>query len=70
MDKADIQRKIEEEEDYVHCPRLSNSLKKFLYRNPEGSKDSVIAKLLMIPEERVQEIYDEAVSKIRSIMVK
>lgn len=68
MDKDEILKRIREEEDYVRCPKCSNSLAKFLAKNSEGVDDSVIARLLMIPEEKVQELYDEAVKKLRKDM--
>jgi hypothetical protein len=69
MDKEDIQKRITEEEDYIRCPKCSNSLTKFLAKNSEGVEDSTIARLLMIPEEKVQEIYEDAVKKLREGMV-
>lgn len=69
MDKDDIQKRIKEEEDYIRCPKCSNSLNKFLAKNSEGIEDSQIARLLMIPEEKVQEVYAEAVQKLREEMV-
>lgn len=68
MDKDDILKRIREEEDYVRCPKCSNSLAKFLAKNSEGVEDSVIARLLMMPEEKIQEIYEEAVKKLRKEM--
>jgi uncharacterized protein with PIN domain len=69
MDKADIQKRVREEEDYIRCPKCNNSLTKFLAKNSDGVEDGAIARLLMIPEEKVQEIYDEAVEKIKKEMV-
>jgi hypothetical protein len=68
MDRDDISKRVSEEEDYVRCPKCSNSLTKFLAKNSEGVEDSVIARLLMIPEEKVQEIYDDAIKKLREEM--
>lgn len=68
MDKKDILKRIREEEDYVRCPKCSNSLAKFLAKNSEGVEDSVVARLLMIPEEKVQEIYEQAVLELRKEM--
>lgn len=69
MDRDDVAKRIKEDEDYIRCPKCSNSLSKFIAKNSEGVEDSVIARLLMIPEEKVQELYDEAVKKIREEMV-
>lgn len=69
MDRDDLTKRVAEEEDYIRCPKFSNSLTKFLAKNSEGAENSVIARLLMIPEEKVEEIYDEAVKKLREEMV-
>jgi len=69
MDKVEIQRKIAEEEDYIRCPKCSNSITKFLAKNPEGVDNTVIARLLAIPEEKVEELYEESIEKLREGMV-
>jgi len=63
--KYDFKKRILEEEDYIKCPRSSNSLKQYLTKSPEVIDDKVIAKLLMINLEEVQKIYDEAVKLIK-----
>jgi len=68
MDKADIVKRIREEDDYVRCPKCSNSLTKFLIKNSDGVEDQVIARLLMVPEEKVKELYEEAVKRLRREM--
>lgn len=68
MDREDIAKRVTEEEDYIRCPKFSNSLTKFLAKNSEGVENSVIARLLMIPEEKIEEIYDEAVQRLRKEM--
>lgn len=68
VDKNEIQRKILEEEDYVRCPKCSNSLVKCVARNPEGVDNSAIARFLMIPEEKVNEIYKEAIEMLKKGM--
>jgi hypothetical protein len=70
VDKNDTQKKIKEDEDYIRCPKFSNSLNKFVAKNSEGVENSTIARLLMISEEEVQEIYEEAVEKLRKNMLK
>lgn len=68
MEKNEIQKRILEEEDYIRCPKCSNSVNKFLMRNPDGAEDSVIARFLMITEERVKELWEEAVKMLRKDM--
>lgn len=69
MDKDELQKRVTNEEDYIRCPKFSNSLTKFIAKNSEGVEDSTIARLLMIPEEKVEEIYEEAIKKLREDMV-
>lgn len=69
MDKAEIQRKILTEEDYVRCPKLGNSLTKFINKNPDGVENATIARLLLMTEEEVERVYQEAVAELRRAMV-
>ena len=66
INKEDLKKKILEEEDFIKCPRSLNSLEKFLAKSPEVVEDRTIAKLLMIEEKEVQEIYNEAVKIIKT----
>jgi hypothetical protein len=68
MDKDDIQKRILEDEDYIRCPKFSNSITKFVAKNPEGVEDNVIGRLLVIPEEKVEEIYQEAIEILKKDM--
>lgn len=69
MDKEDIKKRVIEEEDYIRCPKCSNSLVKFLAKNSDGVENNIIARLLMLPEEKVEQIYAEAVKQLREEMV-
>ncbi len=69
MDKDDIQKRILEDEDYIRCPKCSNSINKFVAKNPEGVDNAVIGRLLVIPEEKVEEIYEEAIELLKKDMV-
>lgn len=61
-------KKILEDDDYVRCPKFSNSLNKFTQKNSEGVENSTIARLLMMSEEEVEKIYQEAVAVLREAM--
>lgn len=63
--EKDIKKKIMEDEDFIYCPRLGNSLEKLIDKNPEGVDDERIAKVLLIEEEEVQSIFMQAIEKIR-----
>lgn len=68
-DKAESQKRVLEEEDYVRAPKFSNSLTKFLARNSDGVENATIARLLMISEEEVEKIHKEAIDILRNEMV-
>lgn len=68
-DKDEVQKRIAEEEDYIRCPKCSNSLTKFVAKNPDGVENNVISRVLAIPEEKVEEIYIEAVKMLQKDMV-
>lgn len=69
MDKNEILKRIEDEEDYIRCPKCSNSMSRFLTKNPDGVENATISRLLMIPEEQVEKVYAEAVEMLRTEMV-
>lgn len=69
MDKNELQQKILEEEDYVRAPKFSNSLSKFLSKNSDGVENATIARLLMISEEEVEKLFQDAVVMLREEMV-
>lgn len=58
--------RIETEEDFINFPKFSNSLKKFMLTYPDGiTKDSIIAKALLLTEEEVETRYQEYIAKTR-----
>ena len=63
--KEDIKDKIYNEEDFIHCPRLGNSLKKLIEKHPNGVEDDRIAKVLLISEDEVKSIFSRAIVKLR-----
>jgi hypothetical protein len=68
IDKNDLYRKIREEKDYIRCPKYGNSLSKFIAKNGEGIENSAISRFLMISEEEVERIYNDAVRMLQSGM--
>ena len=68
MSKELTIKRILEEPDFIKCIKFNNSLNKYLAAN-ENVDDSVIARLLMLSEEEVEEIYQEAVDILRKNMV-
>jgi len=68
MEKNEILKKILEEEDYIRCPKFSNSINKFTEKNSEGAENATIARLLMMTEEEVERIYQKAIAILRKEM--
>ena len=68
MEKNEILKKILEEEDYIRCPKFSNSLNRFTEKNDGGVENSTIARLLMMTEEEVERVYQEAIEQLREDM--
>ena len=68
VEKSEMLKKILDDEDYIRCPKFSNSLNKFTQKNSEGVENSTIARLLMMTEEEVEAKYQEAVARIREEM--
>jgi hypothetical protein len=64
----DIKQLIETDEDFIYCPRLGNSLDKFIDNHPDGVDEDRIAKVLMMTEEEVREIFEQALKKLRKGM--
>lgn len=69
MDDQKVKELIEKDPDYVDIKRFQYSLKNLLQRYPEGAPDRVIAQALDIPEEKVQELYEDIIEKLRDLMV-
>ena len=70
IDKEELQRRVIAEEDYIRCPKFDDSLTKFTSdpKNSEGVKNSTIARLLVITEEEVEKLYQEAVQMLKDDM--
>lgn len=66
--KDNVKELIDTDEDFIYCPRLGNSLKKLMDKNPDGVDDERIAKVLLLEEEEVEGIFASAIKKIRKSM--
>lgn len=67
-DKKNSKYLIHNDEDYIYCPRLGNSLSKLINLNPDGVDNERIARVLMMEEEEVEDIFESALEKLRKIM--
>lgn len=61
-------RKIVEEDDFIDCPKFKNSIKFLIEKNPDGVDDEVIAKVLNISVEEVNELYNNAITKLKKTL--
>ena len=68
MEKDDLKKKIEEDEDFIKSPRFYNSLKKMLAKNDRTFDNGSIGRFLLISPEEVERIYQESVLKLREGM--
>ena len=68
MEKDNVLKKILEEEDFIHAPKFGNSLNKFLAKTDNLLENGAIGRLLLLPEEEVERIYQESVSQLREKM--
>jgi len=68
VEKSEMLKRILDDEDYIRCPKFSNSLNKFTQKNSEGVENTTIARLLMMTEEEVEAKYQEAVARLREEM--
>jgi hypothetical protein len=64
-DKKMLKKKIMEDEDFIYCPRLGNSLSKLIEKHPEGIDDDRIQKVLLITPKELEAIYQAAIQKLR-----
>lgn len=68
VEKSEIAKKIMEDEDFIHCPKHQNSLKKFLAKTDNLVEDTTIGRLLLLSEEEVKDIYQQSVIELRKVM--
>lgn len=60
-----IKAQLESDPDFVYFPSLDNSLRRVIEAHPDGLSIDKIAKALMMSEEKVEELYSEALGKLR-----
>lgn len=67
-DLEGMKKRILEEEDYVYCPRLKNSVDHLLTSNPNGLEDERIASVLLMDLDEYQKIYGNLLEKLKKIL--
>lgn len=63
-----VKKKIETDPDYIYSKRFGNSLAACVERYPEGASTKLIAQVLLMTEEEVENIYLSVIEKLRDIM--
>jgi hypothetical protein len=61
-------RLIETSEDYIDSGRYDFSIAKFLDSHPNGTKDSIICRLLIIDQNSLNEMYEAALKKLKAML--
>jgi len=67
-DRKSLKKRILEEEDFIYCPRLGNSLSRLIDGNDNGVDDVRIGKVLLMDDEEVKTHYESAVRKLKEKM--
>lgn len=67
-DRDAIRQRIKDEEDFIYCPRLGNSVEQLLEKNPDGIDDVRMTKVLLMSEEEIEQIYESALQKLKSMI--
>ena len=63
-----MEKKIKEDEDFIHAPKFGNSLNKFLAKNDNLLENTAIGRLLMISDKEVEAIYQESIEELKKEM--
>jgi hypothetical protein len=66
--KEKLKEKILTDPDFIYSPKYNNSLDKFMHRHDEGVESSHAAKVLLMEEQEVDDIYEEAVNNLKKLM--
>ena len=69
MEKDNILKRVLEEDDFVHAPKFGNSLNKVLAKTDNLLENGAIGRLLLIPPDEVERIYQESVIELRKGMI-
>jgi hypothetical protein len=66
--KEKLKEKILTDPDFIYSPKYDNSLDKFMHRHDEGVESSHAAKVLLMEEQEVDDIYEEAINNLKKLM--
>lgn len=65
IDIDKLKTRIETEEDFIHCPKMGNSVDRVVEKYPDGVDDTYISKVMLMTEDEVKEIYQSILDKFR-----
>lgn len=68
MTLEEIKELIEQDKDFIYSKRFDFSIEKLLERYPEGAPPKVIAQVLLVTEEEVDKLTQEAILSLRKKM--
>jgi hypothetical protein len=68
VEKNEMEKKILEDEDFIHAPKYGNSLNKFLAKTENLLENGAIGRLLLVTAEEVERIYQESVIQLKKEM--
>lgn len=68
MTPEEAKQLIAEDAEFIYSKRFNYSLTELLKRYPDGCPDRIIAAVLMITEEDVEDMYQRIVEKLRAKM--
>ena len=63
-----MEKKVREDEDFVHSPKHQNSLNRFLAKNENPLENGAIGRLLLIAPEEVEALYQQSVVQLKEEM--
>lgn len=69
VERSEMEKKVREEEDFIHSPKFGNSMKKYLAKMENPPENTTIGRLLMLPEDEVERLYQESVVMLREKML-
>lgn len=68
MTLEEIQELLHKDKDFIYSKRFDYSIEKLLERYPDGAPAKVIAQVLLITEEEVEKLTQEAIVSLRKKM--
>jgi hypothetical protein len=70
MNNQTLKELIATDDDFIYCPKFNNSIKKLLTNHPNGLTLDRIAKVLLMTEDEVKQIYKTVLKKMRRSILK